>query len=212
MRFDEVAPRGRRSSIDDGAGLGRPGSTSIGSFSISVARRYDAAPVRPPPTVAVHRTRTTRTATVSNCPAGCWLILGEGFNDGWEADAGSAEPRRPTADLRRLQWLVAAPFGVARHRHDDVGAAADDVDRDGSGRTRGAGLCGADLMRQDASRGSRLRKLRSPHWPPQPWTAGERSSSRRRPCRAGLRSPSRRSTPLLAAIVGVVHRARSAAR
>jgi arabinofuranan 3-O-arabinosyltransferase len=37
------------------------------------------------PVVAVTRTRTTRTATVSNCPDGCWLILGEGFNDGWKA-------------------------------------------------------------------------------------------------------------------------------
>ena len=31
-----------------------------------------------PPTVDVHRTRLTRTATVSGCPNGCWLILGEG--------------------------------------------------------------------------------------------------------------------------------------
>ncbi|HSB86401.1 MAG TPA: hypothetical protein VLD86_08835, partial [Ilumatobacteraceae bacterium] len=40
------------------------------------------------PTVDVSRTRTTRTATVSNCPSGCWLILGEGFNDGWQATVG----------------------------------------------------------------------------------------------------------------------------
>ena len=38
------------------------------------------------PTVAVHRGRTTRTATVANCPDGCWLILGEGYNDGWQAE------------------------------------------------------------------------------------------------------------------------------
>jgi arabinofuranan 3-O-arabinosyltransferase len=48
-----------------------------------------AAPVDVAPTVVVSRTRTTRTATVSNCPSGCWLILGEGFNDGWQARAGS---------------------------------------------------------------------------------------------------------------------------
>ena len=29
--------------------------------------------------VTSSRTRTTRTATVTNCPAGCWLILGEGY-------------------------------------------------------------------------------------------------------------------------------------
>ena len=48
-----------------------------------------------PPTAAVHRTRTTRTATVSNCPSGCWLILGEGFNDGWEAHEGSTDLGAP---------------------------------------------------------------------------------------------------------------------
>src|SRR4051794_33957424 len=33
------------------------------------------------PSVTVQRSRTTRTATVSSCPDGCWLILGEGLND-----------------------------------------------------------------------------------------------------------------------------------
>ena len=47
------------------------------------------------PTVAVDRTRTTRTATVTNCPAGCWLILGEGFNDGWEAETDGADLGAP---------------------------------------------------------------------------------------------------------------------
>ncbi|MEY2524620.1 MAG: arabinofuranan 3-O-arabinosyltransferase, partial [Ilumatobacteraceae bacterium] len=52
-------------------------------------------PVQAAPTVVVHRTRTTRTATVSNCSAGCWLILGEGFNTGWEARAGSTDLGAP---------------------------------------------------------------------------------------------------------------------
>ncbi|MEP7112623.1 MAG: alpha-(1-_3)-arabinofuranosyltransferase family protein [Ilumatobacteraceae bacterium] len=49
------------------------------------------------PNVVVRRGRTTRTATVSDCPAGCWLILGEGYNDGWEAAAnghGMGAPRQ----------------------------------------------------------------------------------------------------------------------
>jgi arabinofuranan 3-O-arabinosyltransferase len=54
-----------------------------------------AAPVQAAPTVVVHRSRTTRTATVSNCSAGCWLILGEGFNTGWEARAGSTDLGAP---------------------------------------------------------------------------------------------------------------------
>jgi arabinofuranan 3-O-arabinosyltransferase len=41
-----------------------------------------------PPTVALTRTRTNRTATVSACPTGCWLIMGEGFNVGWTASMG----------------------------------------------------------------------------------------------------------------------------
>lgn len=53
----------------------------------------------PPPTVAVERTRTTRTATVQGCPSGCWLILGEGFNDGWTAtmDGDDLGPPRQIA-------------------------------------------------------------------------------------------------------------------
>jgi arabinofuranan 3-O-arabinosyltransferase len=54
-----------------------------------------AAPVQAAPTVVVHRTRTTRTATVSNCPAGCWLILGEGFSTGWEAHTASTDLGAP---------------------------------------------------------------------------------------------------------------------
>ena len=30
--------------------------------------------------------RTSRTATVDGCRAGCWLVLGEGLNDGWTAE------------------------------------------------------------------------------------------------------------------------------
>ena len=40
------------------------------------------------PVVSVERTRTTRTAIVSNCPSGCWLIMGEGYNTGWRASVG----------------------------------------------------------------------------------------------------------------------------
>ena len=42
-----------------------------------------AAPTAP--TVTVQRSRTSRTATVSACPQGCWLIMGEGLDIGWSA-------------------------------------------------------------------------------------------------------------------------------
>ena len=57
---------------------------------VSVTSPTDGAP-----SVVLHRTRTTRTATVSNCPSGCWLILGEGFNDGWHAHEGSTDLGAP---------------------------------------------------------------------------------------------------------------------
>jgi hypothetical protein len=45
--------------------------------------------------VTVTRTHTTRTATVSACPTGCWLILGEGLNDGWSATAAGKDLGSP---------------------------------------------------------------------------------------------------------------------
>jgi arabinofuranan 3-O-arabinosyltransferase len=60
-----------------------------------VLRSGAPAPVSSAPTVTVRRTRTTRTATVSNCPDGCWLILGEGLNDGWHASASGRDLGTP---------------------------------------------------------------------------------------------------------------------
>ncbi|MDP9464784.1 MAG: DUF3367 domain-containing protein [Actinomycetota bacterium] len=47
------------------------------------------------PTVTVQRSRTTRTATITDCPAGCWLILGEGYNNGWKATLGTTDLGAP---------------------------------------------------------------------------------------------------------------------
>ena len=35
--------------------------------------------------------RTSRTATIDGCRAGCWLVLGEGFNDGWRAEVAGQD-------------------------------------------------------------------------------------------------------------------------
>ncbi len=59
------------------------------------------------PTVTVQRSRTTRTATVAGCPAGCWLILGEGYNDGWQASMAGTHlgPPRQISGGNNGWWL-----------------------------------------------------------------------------------------------------------
>lgn len=62
-----------------------PGSVTGLDVDQIVLRSGEPGVATPPPTVVVQRSRTTRTATVTNCPDRCWLILGEGFNEGWQA-------------------------------------------------------------------------------------------------------------------------------
>lgn len=59
-------------------------------------------------TVTVQRTRTTRTATVAACPTGCWLIMGEGFNEGWSAsvDGQSLGSPQPVSGGFNGWWLT----------------------------------------------------------------------------------------------------------
>ncbi len=46
--------------------------------------------------VEVQRSRTSRTVTVGACPAGCWLIMGEGWNTGWTATLAGTDLGPPT--------------------------------------------------------------------------------------------------------------------
>ncbi len=72
------------------------------------------APVAPDPTIAVQRSDDTRTATVGACPAGCWMILGEGYDKGWTAGTGgrSLGAPRQLAGGFNAWWLP--PSGAAR--------------------------------------------------------------------------------------------------
>ncbi|MEO8264641.1 MAG: alpha-(1-_3)-arabinofuranosyltransferase family protein [Ilumatobacteraceae bacterium] len=63
-----------------------PGSTTGIDVDQVVLRSGIEPAETAPPTVTVQRTRTSRTATITDCPGGCWLILGEGYNDGWQAE------------------------------------------------------------------------------------------------------------------------------
>jgi len=48
------------------------------------------------PSVSIMRTRTTRTATVSGCADGCWLVLGEGYDPAWRAELDGGSLGAPT--------------------------------------------------------------------------------------------------------------------
>lgn len=51
----------------------------------------------PSPAVSeITRSRTGRTVRVGPCPQGCWLVFGEGFNEGWTASSGGAGLGRQT--------------------------------------------------------------------------------------------------------------------
>jgi arabinofuranan 3-O-arabinosyltransferase len=108
-------------ALDLPAGEHRLATTPGATTGIDVDRLVLSSPQRtepaPQPVVSVRRGRTTRTATVTGCPAGCWLILGEGFNDGWRATAGGAdlgEPRQISGGFNGW-WLAgsSAPVTVA---------------------------------------------------------------------------------------------------
>ncbi len=60
-----------------------------------VLRSAEPADPTSQPTVTTQRNRTTRIATVTDCPDGCMLILGEGYNDGWQASVGTTDLGAP---------------------------------------------------------------------------------------------------------------------
>lgn len=60
-------------------------ATGIDVDRLTLRSRISATQVIQPPPPDVERTRSTRTVTVTACPDGCWLVLGEGFNPAWEA-------------------------------------------------------------------------------------------------------------------------------
>jgi arabinofuranan 3-O-arabinosyltransferase len=62
-----------------------------------------AAPTAPstgapngPTATVTSSSRLSRKVTVEHCPKGCWLVLGEGFNDSWSASTAAGSLGRPT--------------------------------------------------------------------------------------------------------------------
>ena len=69
-------------------------------------------PTRP---VVVESSPRHRTLDVPPCPDGCWVILGEGFNDAWRATADGADLGSPTLiDGNANGWWVAPTTDVTR--------------------------------------------------------------------------------------------------
>ena len=68
-----------------------------------------AAGVTPAPTVTVTSTsRTGRTVEVSPCPEGCWVVLGEGYNQAWTASDATGSLGPPTlVDGNANGWFIA---------------------------------------------------------------------------------------------------------
>ncbi|MFZ4718083.1 MAG: hypothetical protein ACOYMR_01575, partial [Ilumatobacteraceae bacterium] len=66
----------------------------------------------PAPTASVTRTRTSRTIEVGACPAGCWLIVGEGWNPAWSAAINGTDLGAPTQIAGGMNgWWVPAHDG-----------------------------------------------------------------------------------------------------
>jgi arabinofuranan 3-O-arabinosyltransferase len=117
------------------AGLHRLTTTPGASSGLHVDRivlesdERAAGTTGPAPTATVTSThRLDRTVVVDDCPDGCWLVLGEGFNESWsaEVDAGDlGEPQLvdggfngwwiPPSDGPtevRLHWTAQTPLTV----------------------------------------------------------------------------------------------------
>ena len=90
----------------------------------------DVSPVAARPvTAVVDSGRLDRTIRVSGCADGCWLVLGEGFNEAWAADEAGADLgapvlvdggfngwRLPAGEDERLvhvEWTAQAPLTLA---------------------------------------------------------------------------------------------------
>jgi arabinofuranan 3-O-arabinosyltransferase len=65
----------------------------------------------PPSNIGVDVVRSdprARDVTVDACPTGCWIVLGEGFNEAWSAEANGASLGAPTlVDGGFNGWLLA---------------------------------------------------------------------------------------------------------
>lgn len=64
--------------------------------------------IDPTQTVLVASGRHDRIVDVPACPTGCWVVLGEGFNDGWTAStAGGTLPGPELVDGNANGWWIA---------------------------------------------------------------------------------------------------------
>ncbi len=91
-----------------GAAVGTGVATGVGTGSDVATESATQNSV-----VDVRRTRTVRQATVGPCPTGCWLILGEGYNDAWTANGPDGDLGTPVPISGGFNgWWLAPDDGV----------------------------------------------------------------------------------------------------
>ncbi len=66
--------------------------TGIAVDRVVLRNDVPRAPVEPAVTIVPTSSRTSRTFALPECPTGCWLVQGEGFNDGWSASGLDGSP------------------------------------------------------------------------------------------------------------------------
>ena len=71
--------------------------------------------IDPTESVVVESSARQRTLDVPPCPDGCWVILGEGYNDAWRATADGTDLGTPTLiDGNANGWWLEPTTGVTR--------------------------------------------------------------------------------------------------
>ncbi|MEO6571817.1 MAG: hypothetical protein ABIO83_09735, partial [Ilumatobacteraceae bacterium] len=80
---------------------------------VTVGRSASAAPL-PATATVTDRSRFGRTIDVRDCPGGCWVVMGEGWNPAWSATSDGVDLGRPTpVDGGFNGWWIQPVDGTA---------------------------------------------------------------------------------------------------
>ena len=81
----------------------------------TIAAEAESSAIDPTETVVVESSARRHTLDVPPCPDGCWVILGEGYNDAWQATGGGDDLGAPTLiDGNANGWWLEPTTDVTR--------------------------------------------------------------------------------------------------